>query len=183
MLLTVPSAWIRCESGAVMPMVAATLVTASSTGIPAATSAPKASSIRIRVTGRLIPSAEDRSSATRSLMLASIDRSPASRICSSGWSAWTRFVTSWSAEASSWSWASWTAISNAERSGLGWACETFTTPCTSRMAARISAAALVAAAESSEASLRGLISTFSVLGAARPALSTIASARPDSPNR
>ena len=58
MLLTVDSAWTRCESGAVMPIVAATLVAASSTGMPAAISAPKASSIRTSVTGRLMPSAE-----------------------------------------------------------------------------------------------------------------------------
>ena len=39
-------------------MVAATLVAASSTGMPAAISAPKASSIRTSVTGRLMPSAD-----------------------------------------------------------------------------------------------------------------------------
>ena len=52
MLVTVSSAWIRCETGARMPTVAATLVAASSTGMPAAISAPKASSIRIRVIGQ-----------------------------------------------------------------------------------------------------------------------------------
>ena len=41
-----------------MPTVAATLVPASSTGMPAAISAPKASSIRISVTGRLSVSAD-----------------------------------------------------------------------------------------------------------------------------
>ena len=63
------------------PIVAATLVAASSTGMPAAISAPKASSISTSVTGRLIPSADDRSSATWSLMPASMVRSPASRTC------------------------------------------------------------------------------------------------------
>ena len=58
MLDTVGSAGTRCDSGAVMPMVAATLVAASSTGMPAAISAPNASSISISVTGRLIPSAD-----------------------------------------------------------------------------------------------------------------------------
>ena len=43
-------------------MVAATLVAASRTGSPAAISAPKASSIRISVIGRLSFSAEARSS-------------------------------------------------------------------------------------------------------------------------
>ena len=58
MLETVRSDGIRCESGAIRPIVAATLVPASSTGMPAAISAPKASSIRTSVTGRLITSAD-----------------------------------------------------------------------------------------------------------------------------
>ena len=76
MLVTVGSAWIRCEMGAEGPMVAATDVPASSTGMPAAISAPKASSIRIRVTGKLKNSAEPRSSATRWLIAASTETSP-----------------------------------------------------------------------------------------------------------
>ena len=59
MLATVGSAGTRWEIGAVMPIVAATLVPASSTGMPAAIRAPKASSIRTSVTGRLIISADD----------------------------------------------------------------------------------------------------------------------------
>ncbi len=58
MLVTVSSAWTRCETGASTPMVAATLVPASSTGRPAAISAPNASSISTSVTGRLIVSAD-----------------------------------------------------------------------------------------------------------------------------
>ena len=73
MLLTVASAWTRCESGAVMPIVAATLVAASSTGMPAAISAPNASSIRTSVTGRLMPSAAARS-LTDPLVDAGVDR-------------------------------------------------------------------------------------------------------------
>ena len=59
-----------------MPIVAATLVAASSTGMPAAISAPKASSIRISVIGRLSVSAEARSSATRSSIATSRLTSP-----------------------------------------------------------------------------------------------------------
>ena len=77
-----------------MPMVAATLVAASSTGIPAAISAPNASSISTSVTGRLIFSADDRSSATRSSMLSSMVMSPAWRISRPGCSSCTRSVTS-----------------------------------------------------------------------------------------
>ena len=77
MLLTVPSAWTRCESGAMSPIVTVTLVAASSTGMPAAISAPKASSISTNVTGRLKPSAAERSSPTRVLIASSIVRSPA----------------------------------------------------------------------------------------------------------
>ena len=84
MLLTVPSAWTRWESGAIRPIVTATLVAASNTGMPAAIRAPKASSIRINVTGTLKPSAAERSSPTRVLIASSIVRSPASRISSPG---------------------------------------------------------------------------------------------------
>ena len=77
-----------------MPMVAATLVAASSTGMPAAMSAPKAISISTRVTGRLMPSAAERSSATCSPIASSSDTSPAWRISSSGCAAPTRAVTS-----------------------------------------------------------------------------------------
>ncbi len=77
MLPTVGSDGIRYESGAMMPIVAATLVAASSTGRPAAIRAPKASSIKMSVTGTLKISAADRSSATRSSMLSSIVMSPA----------------------------------------------------------------------------------------------------------
>ena len=79
MLVTVPSACTRCDSGASTPMVAATLEKASSTGIPAAIRAPKASSIRIRVTGTLMLSAEVRSSPTRSSMASSRLTSPTCR--------------------------------------------------------------------------------------------------------
>ena len=61
MLVTVGSAWIRWDSGAAMPIVAATEVSASRTGTPAAISAPKASSMSTTVIGRLMPSAECRS--------------------------------------------------------------------------------------------------------------------------
>ncbi len=84
MLVTVSSAWIRCETGARMPIVAATLVPASSTGMPAAISAPNASSIRISVIGRLSVSAEERSSATRSLIASSRLTSPDWRRSRSG---------------------------------------------------------------------------------------------------
>jgi hypothetical protein len=76
MLVTVSSAWTRCEIGARIPMVATTLVAARSTGSPAAISAPNATSIRIRVIGRLSVSAEARSSATRSSIAASRLTSP-----------------------------------------------------------------------------------------------------------
>ena len=76
MLNTVVSAGTRCEIGARMPMVAVTLVAASSTGSPAAISAPNTSSMRNRVIGRLNTSAERRSSATRSSMASSSVRSP-----------------------------------------------------------------------------------------------------------
>ena len=109
MLVTVGSAWIRCDSGAAMPMVAATDVSASSTGTPAAISAPKASSISSSVIGRLMPSAECRSSATRSLMAESTETSPASRTRSSGWARAIAAVRAWICWASStvlWRWTS-----------------------------------------------------------------------------
>ena len=121
-----------------MPMVAATLVAASSTGIPAAISAPNASSISTSVTGRLIFSADDRSSATRSLMLSSMVRSPAWRISRSGCSSCTRSVTSTSGATSSWSRASWTAMSSAERSGLQPGSDTASTPSRPAASCRIS---------------------------------------------
>ena len=77
-----------------IPIVAATLVAASRTGMPAAISAPNASSIRTRVTGTLKTSAADRSSATRSSMLSSMVTSPAWLISSPGFCSWTSAVTS-----------------------------------------------------------------------------------------
>ena len=86
-----------------MPMVAATLVAASSTGMPAAISAPNASSISTSVTGRLKPSAAERSSATRSLIASSRVRSPAWRISRRGGRAGRRRSRRRAAPASSWS--------------------------------------------------------------------------------
>ena len=90
---TVGSAGTRWDTTAEMPIVAATLPSASSTGMPAAISAPKASSISSSVTGRLIPSAEDRSSATWSLIASSRLSPPVWRIDRSGCSAATASVT------------------------------------------------------------------------------------------
>ena len=185
MLLTVGSAWTRCDSGAVMPIVAATLVAASSTGMPAAISAPNASSIRTSVTGRLMPSAEERSSATRSLMPASIERSPASRTWRSGWSRLD-------------------ALGDVlERRGVLVVLgeldrDQQRRPVRVRLRlrdllharrrrghprAQLGRGRARGLTESSAASPRGVIRTFSVVGDSSPASCTMASARPDSPSR
>ena len=57
-------------------MVATTEVIASNTGMPAAISAPKATSMMPNVMGMLMISAETRSSATRSLIDSSSETSP-----------------------------------------------------------------------------------------------------------
>ena len=166
-----------------MPMVAATLVTAISTGMPAAISAPNASSISTSVTGMLIFSAEDRSSATRSSMLSSMVMSPAWRMSRPGCSSCTRSVTSTSGRTSSWSLASWISMRSADWSGFHCGSDTASTPSTAAMSRRISAAADSAACWSTTASPRAVMRTFSVSAPSRPAASTIASARPDSPRR
>ena len=117
-LSTVGSAWIRCDRGAAMPMVAATEVIASSTGTPAAISAPNASSMSRRVIGRLMPSAELRSFATRSLMAVSTETSPASRTRSSACARAMAAVRAWICEASSTLLFRCTSISAAERSAF-----------------------------------------------------------------
>ena len=183
MLLTVLSAWTRWDSGAISPMVAATLVAASSTGMPAAIRAPKASSIRTSVTGRLKPSAADRSSPTRVLIASSMVRSPASRISSPGWARWTSAVAATRSAGSSRSAASWTAIRIAERSGFHCGPVTASTPSTDLRAERTSRAAASAEVASSVPSPRGVIRTFSASGASSPAASIMASAWPDSPIR
>ena len=121
----------RYDSGAMMPIVAATLVAASSTGMPAAISAPNASSISTSVTGRLNPSAAERSSATRSLMLSSIDDVAGLADLEVGLVVLDRVghVLS-SGPASSWSRASWISISSADRSGFHCGSETCSTPAT-----------------------------------------------------
>ena len=124
-----------------MPTVAATLVPASSTGMPAAISAPKASSIRISVTGRLSVSAADRSSATRSSIAASRLTSPLWRTSSCGKSAWTALVTCCRGATSSWSRASWIETRYAVPSGLTWGSATSSTPGSSVIPATTAAAA------------------------------------------
>ncbi len=183
MLVTVGSACTRWDSGAVMPIVTPTLVTASRTGIPAAISAPNASSISRIVTGRLITSADARSSAIRSLMASSMVRSPASWMSRSPYDACTSSATARSGAGSSWSRASCVANRSAERSGLHCGSETLVTPSTARSPAVSSAVAASAAAGSSDSSAGAVISTFSVSGSSRPASAIIASARPDSPIR
>ena len=79
MLVTVGSAWHQVRHRRGDADRGRDRVIASSTGMPAAISAPKASSMSSSVIGRLMPSAEDRSSPTRSLMAVSIETSPASR--------------------------------------------------------------------------------------------------------
>ena len=94
-----------------MPIVAATLVAASSTGMPAAISAPNASSIRISVTGQADPLGRGEV-VTDAVVDARVDRQVAGladlevRVRPPG----RRSVTSWSAAASSWSRASCTEI-------------------------------------------------------------------------
>ena len=177
------SAGTTWEAAAAMPIVAATLPSASRTGMPAAMRAPKASSMSTRVTGRLIPSAEDRSSATWSLMSRSVVRSPACRTVRSGWSAATAAVTASSGAGSSTPSSSDTATSIAVRASFHTGASTSATP----SASAIPAATSVAARDSSAPSARPAPSlwsrTTSPGGADRPACSAIASARPDCPMR
>ena len=114
-----------------MPIVAATLVAASSTGMPAAISAPKASSISSSVTGRLMPSAE-REVLGDPVVDGRVDarrrrpRGPRS----SGWSRLRRrAVTAWSGAASSWSRGELDGDSSADRSGFHCGPATSSTPC------------------------------------------------------
>ena len=72
-LSTPPMTWL---SGPMMPIVAMTAVNASSSGTPAATSAPNASSKMIRVTGREVMRALPKSSWTTLLICCWVLASP-----------------------------------------------------------------------------------------------------------
>ncbi len=161
-------------------------VIASSTGMPAAMNAPNATSRIRNVIGRLIDSADARSSPTLSLMPASSDASPACSTSRAGLAFWTLAVAS--IKASTWSAASSTSpdivigTSNASRFSDQMGGPTSETPLTSVAALETCVAAASALAESSEP-LGVVMSTDSVGLAARPASSIMAAARPDSPTR
>ncbi len=157
----------RCEASVDRPMAAATEESASSTGTPAAISAPNAMIRMSRVTGRLSISAFWKSLPRVSSSALLIDGPPTSSTRSSGWACWTSAVAARSgstrSDAVSGSPDMVIGTSSAEPSRAGTGSATEATPVTPDSFAVASAATLAAAAWSSLPE-RAVISTFSTAG-------------------
>ena len=86
---TAPWSSVSCETGPSRPVVATTAVIASSSGTPAATAAPNATSriSRVRPSEIMWPRLSSSSDFSLTILLA--DASPNSSTRTSGWAAWT----------------------------------------------------------------------------------------------
>ncbi len=179
MLDVVPESGITCEARADRPVAAPTADSASSTGTPAATIAPKPTSRITKVTGRLTAAADDRSLATWSFTAWFTDWSPACCTRSVGLSRWTADVVLSSGWTSA-SGRSVTSTTTAEPAGDLTGAATAATCDSPAILARTCAAA-AAAAPGSSSPCRAVMSTSSVSGGLRCASCSQPRACPDWP--
>ena len=185
-LLVVSVAGTRCEASVDSPMAAITDETASSTGTPAAISAPNATMRIASVTGRLRISARWKSSPRVSSSALLIDWPPTCSTRRSGWAACTAAVASSSGPTRSLAVSASpdivTGTSSAVPSCDGTGSPTLATS-GSAPSRRAASAAAARAAVSSSAPSRAVMSTLSTGGYVKSPADAIASARPASPIR
>ncbi len=170
MLEVVPESGTKCEASAASPVAEPTADSASSTGTPAATIAPNATSRMSRVTGRLKSAAAPRSWPTWSLTALFSDAPPTCSTRSAGKSFWTVAVALSRAPTRSEAVSGSPLIVTSTISALPFlastGASTWRPPAASRIRA-VTAAAAGRAAAGSSCPARAVIRTSSVAGSDR----------------